>query len=108
MSIATLELAALVKVDAQTKENCHVQGSCCPKLQLQETGLSKTYGEYSLQSKKNNFMLNAGQDKKNFHSSNLLCICPSLFDTYPNKAKYSIYEKLSRVFSVAGFRFQEK
>ena len=102
-----------VKVDAQTKENCrqaisHVQGSCCPKLQLQETGLSKTYGEYSLQRKKNNFMLNAGQDKKNFHSSNLLCICPSLFDTYPNKAKYSIYEKLSRVFSVAGFRFQEK
>ena len=36
------------------------------------------------------------------------CICPSLFDTHPNKAKYSIYEKLSRVFIVAGFRFQEK
>ena len=52
-------------------------------------------------------MLNAGQDKKNFHSSNLLCICPSLFDTYPNRAKYSIYEKLSRVFSVAGFHYRD-
>ena len=58
-----------MKVDAQTEENCrqaisYVQESCCPKLQLQETGLSKTYGEYSLQYKKNNFMLNAGKIKK--------------------------------------------
>ena len=48
----------------------------------------------------------------NFYLSNLLCICPSLFETYLNKANYIInyifYEKLSRVFSVAGFRFEEK
>ena len=36
----------------------------------------------------------------------VLSICPSrLFETFLNKAKYSIYEKLSGVFSVAGFRF---
>ena len=38
----------------------------------------------------------------------LTLICPSLFETYLNKAKYSIYEKLSGVFSVVGFRFEEK
>ena len=32
----------------------------------------------------------------------------SLLVTNLNKAKYSIYEKLSNVFSVAGFRFEEK
>ena len=31
--------------------------------------------------------------------SKLTCICPSLFETYLNKANYIIYEKLSRVFS---------
>ena len=61
----TCNANTFVKVDAQTAENCrqaisYVQGSCCPKLQLQKTGLSKTYGEYSVQYKKNNFMLNAG------------------------------------------------
>ena len=45
---------------------------------------------------------------KNFHSSELTCLCPSLFETYLNNAKYSIYEKLSRVFRVVGFRFEEK
>ena len=45
---------------------------------------------------------------KNFHSSSLLCICPSLFETDLNKAKYSIDEKLSTVFSVAGFCFEVK
>ena len=39
---------------------------------------------------------------------NLLCICSAIFETYLNKANYIIYEKLSRVFSVAGFRFEEK
>ena len=29
---------------------------------------------------------------ENFYSSNLLCICPSLFETNIKKAKYSIYE----------------
>ena len=45
---------------------------------------------------------------KNFHSSGLLCICPSLFETDLNRAKYSLYEKLLTVFSVAGFCFEEK
>ena len=49
-----------------------------------------------------------GARLRNFHSSNLLCICLSLLVTNLNKAKYSIYEKLSTVFSVAGFRFEEK
>ena len=53
-------------------------------------------------------MLNAGQDKKNVFLSNLLCICPSLFETYLNKVNNIIYEKFSRVFSVTGFRFEEK
>ena len=39
-----------------------------------------------------------GARLKNFHSSNLLCICLSLFKTNLNKAKYNIYEKLSTVF----------
>ena len=49
-----------------------------------------------------------GARLKNFHSSSLLWICPSLFGTDLNKAKYSIYEKHSTVFSVAGFCFEEK
>ena len=31
-----------------------------------------------------------------------------LLETYLNKANDIIYEKLSRVFSVSGFRFKEK
>ena len=38
----------------------------------------------------------------------LIPICPSLFETYLNKANYIIYEKLSRVFSVVGFRLEKK
>ena len=55
-----------MKVDAQIEENCrrtisYLQGYSCPKLQLKETGKSETYGEYSSQCKKNNFILNAGK-----------------------------------------------
>ena len=55
-----------VKVDTQIGENCrraisYLQVYSCPKLQLQETELSETYGEYSSQYKKNNFKLNAGK-----------------------------------------------
>ena len=47
-----------------------------------------------------------GARLKNFHSSStVLCICPSLFETNVNKAKYSIYGKLSTVLSVAGIQF---
>ena len=49
-----------------------------------------------------------GARENYFCLSNLLSICPSLFETYLNEANYIIYEKLSRVFSVAGFRFAEK
>ena len=48
---------------------------------------------------------------KNFYSSNLLCICPSLLETNLNKAKYSSYCTKNcqvHVFSVAGSRFEEK
>ena len=99
-----------VKVDARIAENCrrtisYLQGYSSPELQLQETELSETHGEYSSQYKKNNLMLNAGQDKR---ISNLICICPYLFQTYLKKANYIIYGKLLRVFSVAGFRCEEK
>ena len=42
----------------------YLQGYSCPKLQLQETEQSETCCEYSSQYKKNNYMLNAGQDKR--------------------------------------------
>ena len=42
----------------------------------------------------------------NLYSSNWLYICT--FETNLNKAKKGIYEKLSRVFTVAGSRFEEK
>ena len=48
-------------------------------------------------------MLNSGQDKR-------ISIYQTyfVFETHLNKATYIIYEKLSRVFNVAGFRFEEK
>ena len=49
-----------------------------------------------------------GATLKNFYLSKLLCFCSSLFETHLNKAKYSIYEKLSTVFKVSCFRFEEK
>ena len=57
-----------MKADAHIGGNClrtisYLQGYSCLKLQLQETEQSETYGEYSSQYKKNNFMLIAGQDK---------------------------------------------
>ena len=56
-----------MKVDSQIEDNrrrtiSYLQGYSCPKLQLQEIEYSETYGEYYSQYKKNNFMLNAGQD----------------------------------------------
>ena len=87
-----------VKVDAQIEEECrhtisYQKGHSYPKLFCK---------------KLNNFMLSALYILKNFYSSKLLCICPSLLETNRNKVKYSIYEKLSRVFSVAGSRFEEE
>ena len=48
-------------------------------------------------------MLNSGQDKR-------ISIYQTyfVFENHLNKANYIIYEKLSRVFNVAGFRFEEK
>ena len=53
-----------MKADARIEGNCRRTGGySCPKLQLQETEQSETYGEYSSQHKKNNFMLYEGQDE---------------------------------------------
>ena len=52
-------------------------------------------------------MLNAGQDLKNFIHQIYSVFVP-FFSKPINKAKYSIYEKLSTVFSVACFRSEEK
>ena len=38
---------------------------------------------------------------KNFYSSNLSCISPSLLETNLNKAKYNVYKKLSRSHALA-------
>ena len=46
--------------------------------------------------------------RTSIHQTNLFCICPSFIETNLNKAKKGIYEKLSRVFTVAGSRFEEK
>ena len=91
-----------VKFDSQIGENCrrnisYLRGYCCPKLQLQETEWSETYGEYSSQYKKNNFKLNAGKMNEHLFSK-LLCICPSLLEKNLNKAGYSIYENLDTSF----------
>jgi len=40
--------------------------------------------------------------------SNLLCICPSLFKTYLNKATCIIYLKLSKVFKKEEYNFKKK
>ena len=45
-----------------------------------------------------------GARENYFCLSTLLSICPPLFENYLNEANYIIYEKLSRVFCVAGFR----
>ena len=37
---------------------------------------------------------------KNFYSSHLLCICPSLLETNLNKAKYSFFEKPSEFLAL--------
>ena len=52
-------------------------------------------------------MLNAGQDKRISIYQTYFVFVP-LLETYLNKANDIIYEKLSRVFSVLGFRFKEK
>ena len=72
-----------------------------PKLQLIDKRIQFAIQEEQLYAE-------CGARLKNFYSSSFLCICPSLFETDLNKAKYSIYEKLLTVFSVAGFCFEAK
>ena len=95
-----------MKVDAQIEEKCrriisYLQGYSCPKLYC------KTWTEKSEPTANTEqFYAEYGARLKNFHSSsNVLCICPSLFETNLNKAKYSIYEKLLTVLNVAGIQF---
>ena len=53
-------------------------------------------------------MLNAGHDKRISVYQTYFVFVPLVFQTYLNKANYIIYEKLSRVFSVVGFRLEKK
>ena len=53
-------------------------------------------------------MLNAGQDKRISIYQTYFVFVPPFSKPIFNKANYIIYEKLSRVFSVARFRFKEK
>ena len=53
-------------------------------------------------------MLNAEQDKRISIYQTYFVFVPLFSKPIFNKANYIIYEKLSRVFSVAGFRFKEK
>lgn len=54
--------------------------------------------------------LNAAQGVKlkEVYLSNLMRICPFLFQKNLKKAKYSMYGKLSSVFGVAGSSFEEE
>ena len=85
----------------------YLQGYSCPKLQLQETEKSETYGEYSSQYKKNNFNLNAGKMNDYLFIKVTMYLAFS-FRKNLNKAGYSIYEKLLPVFSNEGTRLEEK
>ena len=84
---------------------CNIRYSC-QKLYSKKTKWSETYVDITVPNTRKQPYAEYGAKLKNFHSSNLLCVCPSLFATNLDKAKYSIYEKLSTVFSVAGFRFE--
>ena len=53
-------------------------------------------------------MLNTGQDLKTSIHQTYSVFVLFFFETNLNKAKYSIYEKLSTVLSVACFRSEEK
>ena len=66
------------------------------KLQLQETELSETYSEYSLQNTKNNFMLNAGQDSRISIYQTYFVFDP--FETYLNKRQIILCMKNSLEF----------
>ena len=97
-----------MKVDVQIEENCPrtiswesilAQNFSCKKLSNQKPTAN------TVRNTRRTTLCWMGARLKNFHSSNLLCICPSLFETYLNKANYIIYEKLLIGFSVAGFPF---
>ena len=54
-------------------------------------------------------MMNAGQDKRiSIYQTYFVFVPLFAKPIYLNKGNYVIYEKLSRVFSVARFRFEEK
>ena len=91
-----------VKFDSQIGEKgrrtiSYLRGCCCPKLQLQETEWSETYGEYSSQYKKNNFKLNAGKMNEHLFIKVTTYLSFS-FRKNLNKAGYSIYENLVTSF----------
>ena len=103
-----------VKVDAQIEENCrptirYPQARVfLPKASVARNWVIRNLRRIQFAIQEEQLYAEHGARLKNFHSSNLLCILPSLFETYLNKAKYSVYEKHLKVFSVAGFRCEEK
>ena len=101
-----------VKVDARIDEDClqtisYLKGYSCLKLHCKKLSNQKLTAN-TVNTLRRTILSECVVILKNLCSSNLLCICPSLLETNLNKAKYSLYEKLSRVFSVAGSRFEEK
>ena len=100
-----------VKVDARIKVECrqtisNLKGYSCLKLyckkQSNQKPAANIVGTFFRRTTLCAVIL------KNFYWPNVSCICPSLFETNLNKAKYSVYEKLSRVFSIAGSCFEEE
>ena len=87
----------------------YLQGPLTKAL-LQDTELSETSGEYSSQYKKNYFMLTAGQDYRTaIHQTYFIFVV--FFSKTILTKQYILHlriEKLSTVFSTAGFRFEEK
>ena len=101
-----------VKVDALIDEGClqtisYLKGYSCLKLHCKKLSNQKLTAN-TVSTLRTTILSECVVILKSLCSSNLLCICSSLLETNLNKAKYSLYEKLSRVFRVGGSRFEEK
>ena len=101
-----------VKVDALIDEGClqtisYLKRYSCLKLHCKKLSNQKLTAN-TVSTLRRTILSECVVILKNLYSLNLLCICPSLLETNLNKVKYSLYEKLSRVFRVGGSRFEEK
>ena len=96
------------KADAQIEEECrrttsYLQGYSCPRLFCKKLSNEKPTARNTRRT-----TLCWMRNKIKELPFIKLFICSSLLETNLNKAKYSISEKLSTVFSVAGLRLEEK